>query len=144
MRKSLVVAFVVVATVMTAVPALARERTWDVDVKRMDFGTLTRGASGDVEAYSTEIRVTNVSDQPLDWVSLSFEIRKPKGGAFSPFLVEDQGLMGVPVDHCADAPLEPSQYCGVYLQFFADAPGTYTGWLLIGDTHRVKLIAVVV
>jgi hypothetical protein len=144
MRKPLVVFLVVLATLATAVPALARERTWHVDVKRMDFGTLTRDASGNAEAYSTEIRVTNISDRPLEWVPLSFEMTKPKNAAFTPFLVEDQGLMGVPVDHCADAPLEPGQYCGIYLQFSSSTPGTYTAWLWIDDRYRVKLIAVVV
>jgi hypothetical protein len=135
MRTSLTAIVLVAATVMTALPALGRERTLSVDTKRIDFETIT--APGDT--YSDAISITNIGDEPVA-LELSITLDKPRdwSQSFSPFIVED---LGIPPswDPCDE--LAPGATCVVYLTFQTDQAGTFAGWLWINDTYRVKLRA---
>jgi hypothetical protein len=136
MRRFLVTATVVLVTALTTVPALAREQALDVDTKRVVFDTIT--APGDT--YSDAITITNVGDEPVA-LELATTLRKPKDWdqSFSPFIVEETQLGGVP-DPC-EAPLAPGEFCVVYLTFQTDRAGAFAGTLWINDTYRIKLSA---
>jgi hypothetical protein len=137
MRRILVAVMVVLATMIPAAPALARDHPFDVGTKLVDWGTITSdGYSGSV---SGAISVTNTSNEPVA-LHVAITISKPNDWAqdFDPFIVED---LGVPPNWDSCEILAPGATCLIYLTFQTDRPGTFAGTLWINDTYRVKLRA---
>jgi hypothetical protein len=134
MRKFLVAVLFVLATVMTAPPALARGRTLEIGPRHIDFGTVTAPESG---TTSDAISITNVSDGPIA-LELAITLNKPNNWTepFSPFIVEDAGI---PPNWDPCNVLAPGETCLVYLTFQTDRAGTFSGWLWINNTYRVAL-----
>jgi len=134
MRTLLVAAVVALATVMTAVPALGRVRTLEVDTNRVEFETIT--APG--HTYAADgITITNISDEPVA-LDFAIELTKPKDWdqVYSPLVIEEAGI---PPSWDPCDVLAPGATCVVYLTFQTDRAGTYAGWLWINDTYRVKM-----
>ena len=138
MRTSLVSVLVVLATVMVPGAALSRERTLEVDTKRVDFETVT----APTVAYSDGIRITNISDEPVA-LHLSVELTKPSDWneplSPSPFGVEDAGITPS-WDPCDE--LAPGATCIVVLAFQPHRPDRYAAWLWINDSYRIKVSGV--
>ncbi|MEO6207848.1 MAG: hypothetical protein ABIP77_07820 [Candidatus Limnocylindrales bacterium] len=133
MRTCLIAILFILATVMTAAPALGHGPTLAIGPRHVDFGTVTAPESG---TTSDAISITNVSDEPIA-LHLAITITKPKdwNEPFSPFIVEDAVTPNW--DPCNE--IAPGATCLVYLTFQTDRAGTFSGWLWINDTYRVAL-----
>src|SRR5687768_12668506 len=110
MRKSLVVAFMVLATALTAVPVIAAEQDWHVSTNRVNWGTLTIPAGQDyTDEYAPHSFIAMISDEPLV-LDIRLEVTRPRDyinpGLGGPFIIEDQELNGVALEYCMD-PTDP-------------------------------------
>lgn len=139
MRSSLVALIALLATVLTATPALGRERTLLFEARHVNFGTVTAPESG---TTSDAILITNLSDQPIA-MSFATSITVPSDWSqdYLPFIVED-ALLLPNWESCNEIP--PGATCPVFVTFQTDRPGMFAGWLVANGTRRDSLRALAV